>query len=83
MPTSRAESSHEGSSCSTAAAVASVTTATPIGSVVQIQTIQSGKPLHDSRLTPEIPALTTANGHGQGRGTTDDAHKALSRATNR
>ena len=67
-PASRAASSHDGSSCSTAADVTTITSATPQGRVDQIHTIQSGRPRHDSRLTPSVPPSTPEKGHGQGRG---------------
>ena len=39
----------------------------PRGSVVQIHSTHSGKPRHDSRLTPLVPPCATTNGHGHAR----------------
>ncbi len=61
-PASRAASSHDGLSRSTAGDVIAVTAATAPGSVVQAHAAQSGKPDHDSRLKPFANAAGAANG---------------------
>ena len=67
-PASRAASSQAGCTRSRAVAVASATRATALGRVVQSQNIQSGRPLHVSRLTLSVPTSLEDQGHGHGRG---------------